>query len=189
MDSIVTIRIGRFPVQTSLGDRSGLGTQPCYEAPSNLRVIIVKTQWLTPIKWGCPHDNGPKLAVGQPNGSLKNKGPVIIHDAHVATRTIPNMTIALHATLSSRFVKVKISFRWNKFYMAQMFIEGVLLKDSLWASIQLWSEKQTLRRNLDWTRTRKTPNTDTFHSVKPDTWKTDFCSRSWRSTLTSIAMT
>ena len=25
------------------------------------------TQWLTSGEWGCPHDNGPKLAVGQAN--------------------------------------------------------------------------------------------------------------------------
>ena len=28
-----------------------------------------KTQWLTSGEWGCPLDNGPKLAVGQPNSS------------------------------------------------------------------------------------------------------------------------
>ena len=28
-----------------------------------------KTQWLKSGEWGCPLDNGPKLAVGQPNNS------------------------------------------------------------------------------------------------------------------------
>ena len=32
-----------------------------------------KTQWLTSGQWGCPLDNGPKLAVRQPNSSLKKK--------------------------------------------------------------------------------------------------------------------
>ena len=31
------------------------------------------TQWLTSGEWGCPIDNGPKLALGQPNSSLKKK--------------------------------------------------------------------------------------------------------------------
>ena len=35
------IRIGRFPVQTPLGARPGLGTQPRYEAPGDLRVKLV----------------------------------------------------------------------------------------------------------------------------------------------------
>ena len=30
---------------------------------------MYKTQWLTSGEWGCPLDNGPKLAVGQPNSS------------------------------------------------------------------------------------------------------------------------
>ena len=34
--------IGRFPAQTPLGPRPGLGTQPRYEAPSDLH----KMQWL-----------------------------------------------------------------------------------------------------------------------------------------------
>ena len=61
----ITIRIERFPVQP------GLGTQPCYKDPSDLQVKIVKTQWSTSSDWGCPINNGPKLAVGQPNSSKK----------------------------------------------------------------------------------------------------------------------
>ena len=38
----VAVRIGRFPVQTLLSARPGLGTQPCYEAPDDLRVENVK---------------------------------------------------------------------------------------------------------------------------------------------------
>ena len=39
---LVAIRIGRFPVQTLLGARPGLGTQSCYETPDDLRVNTVK---------------------------------------------------------------------------------------------------------------------------------------------------
>ena len=41
----------------------------CYKVPSNLQIKIVKMQWLTFGEWGCPPDNDPKLAVGQPNSS------------------------------------------------------------------------------------------------------------------------
>ena len=57
-----------FPaIQTPLSARPGLKTQPCYEAPGDLRVEIAKTQWLTSGEWDCPLDNGPKLAMEQPN--------------------------------------------------------------------------------------------------------------------------
>ena len=56
-----------FLVQTPLGTRPGLGTQPHYEAPGDLQVEIAKTQWLTSGWWGC--QNGPKPAVGQSNSS------------------------------------------------------------------------------------------------------------------------
>ena len=38
------LRIGRFPVQNPLGAQPGLGTQPRYEAPGDLRVEYVQTQ-------------------------------------------------------------------------------------------------------------------------------------------------
>ena len=38
----VVIRIGRVLVQTPLGARPGLGTQPRFEAPSNLKVENAK---------------------------------------------------------------------------------------------------------------------------------------------------
>ena len=38
----VVIRMGRFPVQTSLGTWPDLGTQPCCEAHGDLQVEIVK---------------------------------------------------------------------------------------------------------------------------------------------------
>ena len=38
----IQIRIGRFPIQTPLGDRLGLGTQPRYEAHGNPRVKLVE---------------------------------------------------------------------------------------------------------------------------------------------------
>ena len=40
----IVIRIGRFPVQTPLGARPGLGTQLRYEDPGDLWIKIVKTQ-------------------------------------------------------------------------------------------------------------------------------------------------
>ena len=41
--TFVSFRVGRFPDQTPLGTRLGLGTQPRDEAPGDLRVEIVKT--------------------------------------------------------------------------------------------------------------------------------------------------
>ena len=38
----VVVRIGRFPVQSLLGARPGLGIQPLYEAPGDLWVENVK---------------------------------------------------------------------------------------------------------------------------------------------------
>lgn len=58
-------RIGRFPVQTSLVAWSDQGTQPCYQTPCDL--CIKNWGWELTDEWGCPHDNGPKLARGQPN--------------------------------------------------------------------------------------------------------------------------
>ena len=65
----VTIRIGRFPVQTPLGARLGLGTQPCYEAPGDLWVEIVENAVINIGLVRLSLENGPKLAVGQPNSS------------------------------------------------------------------------------------------------------------------------
>ena len=65
----IVIRIERFPVQTQLGAQPSLGTQPCYKAPDDLRVKYVKCKWLTSSEWGCLLNNGPRLAVGQPNSS------------------------------------------------------------------------------------------------------------------------
>ena len=47
VSSGVTIRIGRFPVQNSLGALPGLWTQPSYESTRDLWLEIVKTQRLT----------------------------------------------------------------------------------------------------------------------------------------------
>ena len=38
----IRIRIGRFPIQTPLGAQPGLGTQPRYKAPGDLRVEYVQ---------------------------------------------------------------------------------------------------------------------------------------------------
>ena len=65
----VTIRIGRFLVQTPLGARPGLGTQPRYEAPGDLWVEIVENAVIKIRLVRLSLENGPKLAVGQPNSS------------------------------------------------------------------------------------------------------------------------
>ena len=65
----VTIRIGRFLVQTPLGTRLGLGTQPRYEAPGDLWVEIVENAVINIRLVRLSLENGPKLAVGQPNSS------------------------------------------------------------------------------------------------------------------------
>lgn len=59
----LAIRIGRFPVETSLGTSLCLGPQPCYVA-GDLPVKIVESQWLTKGEWGRPLDSGLNLAVG-----------------------------------------------------------------------------------------------------------------------------
>ena len=38
----MSIRIGRFPDPTPLDPRSGLGTQPRYETPGDLKIEIVR---------------------------------------------------------------------------------------------------------------------------------------------------
>ena len=40
----ITIKIGRFPVQSLLNAWLGIGIQPCYKAPGDLRVKIAETQ-------------------------------------------------------------------------------------------------------------------------------------------------
>ena len=56
-----------------MGAWPGLGAQPHYEAPGDLKVEIVKTQWLTSSYWWCPLGNGLKLAMGHPNSSKKSE--------------------------------------------------------------------------------------------------------------------
>ena len=59
------MRIVRFPIQTLLGAQPGLGMQPHYDAPIDIQVEIVKTQF-------CPLENSSKLAMRQLKSSLKN---------------------------------------------------------------------------------------------------------------------
>ena len=59
------------PVSNPIGAWPGLGTQPCYKAPCDVWVEIVKLQWLTLGWWGCPLVNAPKLAVGQAQIAVK----------------------------------------------------------------------------------------------------------------------
>ena len=58
------MRIGRFPVQTPLVARPGLGTQPRYVAPGDLQLKYVKCSDLTLGEWS-QRMSGPKLAVEQ----------------------------------------------------------------------------------------------------------------------------
>ena len=48
---------------------AGLWDPTMHEAPGDPRVEYVKRKWLTLGEWDCLLDNGPKLAVGQPNSS------------------------------------------------------------------------------------------------------------------------
>ena len=59
----------KVPVQTQLGALLGLGVQPRYDAPGDHPAQYVKRKWVTSGEWGCLLDNGPMLAVGQPNSS------------------------------------------------------------------------------------------------------------------------
>ena len=57
-----------------------------------------KTQWLTSDEWGCPLDNDPKLAVGQPKSSLKkvkinNKDTKELKVLYVMVNTAKSVTI------------------------------------------------------------------------------------------------
>ena len=67
MGSGITIRIRKFLVQTPLGPRVGLRTQPCYKAPRDLQVKIVKTQCLTSGETVPSIMAQTKLVMGQPN--------------------------------------------------------------------------------------------------------------------------
>ena len=74
----IKIRDWRFQVQTPRGAQLGLGIQPRSEASGDLWVEIVEAQWLKSGEWGCPLNNEPKIAVGQPNSSWKNALQVLI---------------------------------------------------------------------------------------------------------------
>ena len=117
------IRIGRFPFRTLLGTRPGLGTQPRYEAPGDLRVEYVKRKWLTSGEWGCLLDNGPKLAVGKPNSSQKNKNKKnkTLHRLSVCPRCkiLSLICISVEAdigrwTLVLAFVDTYLSFAFSR---------------------------------------------------------------------------
>ena len=69
----VTIKTGRFPVQTLLDVRPSLGTQPHYKTPSKLRVELVQNAVidirlvrLSPREW-------PKVGRGTAKYQLKQK--------------------------------------------------------------------------------------------------------------------
>lgn len=45
----IAARIRMFPIQTLLGARPDLGTQPRYDASADLWVKTINTQWLTSV--------------------------------------------------------------------------------------------------------------------------------------------
>ena len=67
MGSGVKVRIGKFLVQSPLDPWLGLRTQPCYKAPGDLQVKIVKTQCLTSGETVPSIMAQTKLVMGQPN--------------------------------------------------------------------------------------------------------------------------
>ena len=107
MDKGVPVRIRRFPVQTPLSTKLSLGTQPRYKAPSDLWVEIVKMQWLTLSEWGCPHDNGPKLAMGQPNNSPKNDCNWTRTQNHLVLKRTLN-----HLASLAKWLSVRLRTKW-----------------------------------------------------------------------------
>ena len=67
-----------------------------------------KTQWLTSGEWGCPLDNGPKLAVGQPNSSLKKRKKKDISEL----KDLPKIIIQIAITCPRHNIgKVHVSYR------------------------------------------------------------------------------
>ena len=52
-----------------VGARPGLGSQPRYKAPGHLRVKLVENALINIGLVRLSLENGPKLAVGQPNSS------------------------------------------------------------------------------------------------------------------------
>ena len=67
----VVNRIGRITVQSPLCAWPGLGAKPRYQAPNDLRVEIDQIAVINIRLARLSLENGPKLAVGQPNSILK----------------------------------------------------------------------------------------------------------------------
>ena len=84
------IRTGRFPVQTPLGTQPGLGTQPCYEASTELQVKIVKRHRLTSSWRGFPPENETKVGAGAASQKAVKKLLVIYH---YCTEQYPNFQL------------------------------------------------------------------------------------------------
>ena len=60
-------RIRRFSVQTLLTTLLGVGSRPCHNASGEPHVKkLIKTEGLTLSEWGCPLNNCPEMADGQP---------------------------------------------------------------------------------------------------------------------------
>ena len=62
----IAISIKWYSVQTPLGASPSLGIQPQYMVPNQN-----STNTVINIKWGCPLNSGPNLAMGQPSSSLR----------------------------------------------------------------------------------------------------------------------
>ena len=83
------------------GAQPDLGTQPWYMAPVDPQMEIIKMQWLTSGEWGCPLNNNPTLAMGQPN-SIKKRNFANLIFLVLGYQMIKNLLI-LPATIFLNF--------------------------------------------------------------------------------------
>ena len=97
-----------FPPHHQLGSRPGIGTQPLYECSWWTSDRNCKTQWLTSGEWGCPPDNGPELALGEPNSSKNKETPFnltklpILHSSRInIIRRVLQLQLQLQIVLSN----------------------------------------------------------------------------------------
>ena len=65
------IELEGFCFKPHLALERGLGIQSHFETPGDLWVEVIKMQWMTSGEWDSLLNNGPKLAVEQPNKQFK----------------------------------------------------------------------------------------------------------------------